>query len=150
VSSEQVAEALARLFRSLSKVRARVTEQAQVEGMSWSALMVLRPLVQSGPQRSSALADALCLDPSWISRQVAQLVQRGLVERRADPRDGRVCILAATEAGLELSARLQRSSDAYLAGKVAGWSAPDRRHLAVLLGRFAAELENDTTQATAR
>src|SRR5215831_12128099 len=100
-TGDMVAKALARLWLSLARVRHHLNEQAQRQGLSLSAFLVLRPLVQSGPLRSSALAEAVCMDPSWISRQVAHMVERGLVERHADRADGRVCILAATEAGVE-------------------------------------------------
>jgi DNA-binding MarR family transcriptional regulator len=92
----------------------------------------------------------VCLDPSWISRQVAHLVERGLVERRADRADGRICILAATKAGIETVVRLQKAADDYMVGTVAGWSEQDRRHLAVLLGRLADGLEADSVPASGR
>ena len=41
----------------------------------------------------------LCADPSTVSRQVASLVKAGLVERQADPDDGRASILVPTELG---------------------------------------------------
>jgi DNA-binding MarR family transcriptional regulator len=149
-SGELVARALARLWLSLARVRHHLSEQAQRQGLSLSAFLVLRPLIQSGPLRSSALAEAVCMDPSWISRQVAQLVERGLVERRADPADGRVCILAATDAGIETVARLQATADAQVAGTVAAWSEQDRRQLAMLLGRLADALEAGTGPAAGR
>ncbi|HVA92639.1 MAG TPA: MarR family transcriptional regulator [Chloroflexota bacterium] len=140
-SSDQVARAMARLWLSMAGMRRQMGGWAQSQGLSLSACIVLRPLVRFGPLRSSALAEAVCLDTSWISRQVAHLVERGLVERRADRADGRVCILAATEAGVEAVARLQQSLDEYMVGKVSGWSERDRRRLAMLLGRLAGELE---------
>ena len=125
-----------------------MSDRAQSEGLSLSAFIVLRPLVCSGPLRASALAEAVYLDLSWISRQVAHLVERGLVERRADRADGRVCILAATEAGIAAVARLQQASNEYVVGKVAGWSEQDRATLAALLGRLADDL--GAVPATAR
>jgi DNA-binding MarR family transcriptional regulator len=149
-TGDMVAKALARLWLSLARVRHHLNEQAQRQGLSLSAFLVLRPLVQSGPLRSSALAEAVCMDPSWISRQVAHLVERGLVERHADRADGRVCILAATEAGVETVLRLQETADAHVVDTVAGWSEQDRRHLAALLGRLADALEAGTGPDAAR
>src|SRR5665213_2281406 len=124
-SSDQMAQALTRLWQSMARMRQQMSERAQSAGLSMSAYIVLRPLVCSGPLRASALAEAVYLDLSWISRQVAHLVERGLVERRADQADGRVCILAATEAGIEAVARLQQASNEYVVGKVAAWSEQD-------------------------
>jgi DNA-binding MarR family transcriptional regulator len=140
-SGDDVAQALAQLWQSMARMRQLMNDRAQSEGLSLSAFIVLRPLVCSGPLRASALAEAVYLDLSWISRQVAHLVERGLVERRADRTDGRVCILAATEAGIEAVARLQQASNTYVADKVAGWSEQDRTALAVLLGRLTVALE---------
>ena len=140
-SSDHVAQALSRLWQSMATMRRQMSDRAQSEGLSLSSFIVLRPLAHSGPLRSSALAEAVCLDLSRISRQIAHLVERGLVERRADRADGRVCILAATEAGIEAVARLQHASNAYVVGKVAAWSEQDRTTLAALLERLAADLE---------
>lgn len=149
-SVEQVARAMGRLWLSLGRVRHHLGEQAHRQGLSLSAFLVLRPLVHSGPLRSSALAETVGMDPSWISRQVAQLVERGLVERRADRADGRVCILAVTDAGIETVARLHEAADAHMAGAVAGWPARDRRQLAALLGRLADTLEAGGAPAMGR
>ena len=140
-SAGQVAQAMARLFRALGIVRGHLVERAHSQGVSMPAFIVLRALVQSGPQRSRTLAETLYLDPSWISRQVAYLVERHLVERHADRKDGRVCILAATTTGAALYAQLQQSVDEYMASLVTDWPEQDRQHLSVLLERLAGELE---------
>jgi DNA-binding MarR family transcriptional regulator len=140
-SGDDVAQALAQLWQSMARMRQLMNDRAQSEGLSLSAFIVLRPLVCSGPLRASDLAETVYLDLSWISRQVAHLVERGLVERRADRTDGRVCILAATEAGIAAVARLQQASNTYVADKVADWSEQDRTTLAVLLGRLTVALE---------
>jgi DNA-binding MarR family transcriptional regulator len=142
-SGDDVGQALAQLWQSMARLRQLMNDRAQSEGLSLSAFIVLRPLVCSGPLRASDLAEAVYLDLSWISRQVAHLVERGLVERRADRTDGRVCILAATEAGIEAVARLQQASNTYVADKVADWSEQDRTMLAMLLGRLTVALEAD-------
>ena len=49
-----------------------------------------------GPMRAGALAECLQSDPSTVSRQVAALVKDGLLERRADPADGRASLLVLT------------------------------------------------------
>src|SRR5258705_13409065 len=64
-----------------------------------SALSMLLPLMRGGPMRLRDLADARGADPSTVSRQAAQLVQAGLIERDADPADGRARQLSLTEAG---------------------------------------------------
>ena len=87
-----------------------------------SPQFLLVKLAQLGPSRASELAEQVCADPSTVSRQVAHLVKSGLLERRADPDDGRASILVPTELGLakvrEFSSRRGRA----LAPVIADWS----------------------------
>jgi DNA-binding MarR family transcriptional regulator len=55
------------------------------------------------PLSQRALAARFGCDPSNISVLVDRLVERELVERRPDPADGRVKLIAATDAGRELA-----------------------------------------------
>jgi DNA-binding MarR family transcriptional regulator len=66
----------------------------------------LEALVESGPMRSSALAERLFLDKSTTSRVVATLVKKGYVEQRADESDGRATALHATLNGRRLHRRI--------------------------------------------
>jgi DNA-binding MarR family transcriptional regulator len=144
-----MALALTHLLRTLPRLKAQIEAQAQEEGLHMSSAVVLRILIDAGPQRSSAIAEALDLDPSWISRQVNHLVQCGLVERRIDPRDGRAIILAATAAGEDAYAQIHRLSVNFFARKVAHWADADRARLAVLLDQLAQELEVTGSPAAA-
>jgi DNA-binding MarR family transcriptional regulator len=55
------------------------------------------------PLSQRALAARFGCDPSNISVLVDRLVERELVERLPDPADGRVKLIAATDAGRELA-----------------------------------------------
>lgn len=66
----------------------------------------LEILVERGPSRSRALADALMLDKSTTTRVVDALVRKGYVARRPDPADARAVALSATEAGRALYERI--------------------------------------------
>lgn len=107
-----------------------------IGGVEWSAYLLLCPLVRLGPQRSSVLADAAHVDPSTISRQVTHLVDLGLVQRRADPEDGRATLLVATERGVAVHAQVQERRERAYAAMVADWPPDDVRRLAHLLGRL--------------
>ncbi|GAA1392383.1 MarR family winged helix-turn-helix transcriptional regulator [Pseudonocardia kongjuensis] len=89
-----------------------------------------------GPQRAVEVAATLHSDPSTISRQVTALVKAGLVERRADPGDGRASLLAATDEGFRVIETERRRRARVIAEVLAGWDAPDREALTGLLGRF--------------
>lgn len=52
-----------------------------------------------GPRRIGTLADDLGVNQSNASRLVARLNERGLVQRVADPKDGRASLVEATAVG---------------------------------------------------
>lgn len=52
--------------------------------------------------RPGACAQAIGWDSSRLSHQLRRLEKRGLVERRADPHDGRAAVLVTTDAGQEV------------------------------------------------
>nr|WP_246461122.1 MarR family transcriptional regulator [Nocardia transvalensis] len=126
--------------------RIRERTNAQVAAASGgeieiSAYSIIFRLLADGPMRSGALAEAMFSDASTISRQVAGLVKRELIERRADPDDGRASVLVVTDAGRELAGQLRRRRMEMLEHIVADWDQGDREQLAVLLRRFVDDYE---------
>ncbi len=66
----------------------------------------LEALVERGPSRSQALAEALLLDKSTTTRVVDALVRKGYVERQPDPDDARALALKVTATGRRLYRRI--------------------------------------------
>jgi DNA-binding MarR family transcriptional regulator len=95
--------------------------------------------------RASALAECLQSDPSTVSRQVAALVKEGLVERRADPEDGRASILALTSKADIVIAKHERLRIQHFAGMLSEWSDRDLARFADLLRRFTHDFEMSST-----
>ncbi|MGI5503475.1 MarR family winged helix-turn-helix transcriptional regulator [Lentzea sp. CA-135723] len=125
----------------LNKMHAQVTHQMAKQGMDKSAFVLLATLSGLGECRSSALAEAVLSDPSTISRQVAALVKDGLVERRADPADGRASVLAVTEAGRELIMNRRRQRNEAIEQVFADWADGDFKGFADLFERFVQDYE---------
>jgi DNA-binding MarR family transcriptional regulator len=75
-----------------------------------------------------------------MTKIVAKLEDRGLIQRTPHPSDGRQVILSATEAGREVHAQFERLRDEWLAARLAELT-PDERdvlaHAASVLGRIA-------------
>jgi DNA-binding MarR family transcriptional regulator len=90
------------------------------------------------------------LDPSTVSRAVAALVAQGLVERRADQRDGRASVLALTPAGRAALDDAHRSYGDLLDRALAGWTADEIAALATTLGRFADDVDRTLRSSTPR
>jgi DNA-binding MarR family transcriptional regulator len=76
-------------------------ELREEHGLPLAAYDVLVRLARASDRalRMSDLAERVLLSPSGLTRLVDRLVAKGLVERRADPDDGRVALASLTEAG---------------------------------------------------
>jgi DNA-binding MarR family transcriptional regulator len=120
------------------KVRAQTRDRAARvhPELSPAGYNVLAMLVRSGPQHAGALAAALDADKSMISRIVRQLTDLGLVERQADPADGRAAFVVATGTAVERVEALGSERRRRLRDVLAGWPAPDVRQLTALLARL--------------
>lgn len=136
-----VADNITSLLRTFGRARAQLLAAAQHD-VEWSAHMILKVLESEGPMRGSALAECLRSDPSTVSRQVAALVKDGLLERRADPDDGRASLLALTPEADAVLADHEVIRIQHFAHVLDGWSETDLRRFATLLRRFNAAYED--------
>ena len=125
-----VGDELGRLMRLVAAWKQRVRDEG-----GGDRLLLLR-LAKGGPLRATDLAADTLLDLSTVSRQIRSLVDRGLVERRPDPEDGRGTLLSPTAAGLAAVERYRAHRDRKMAEALAGWPAADRQDFARLLARF--------------
>lgn len=102
-------------------------------GMLPGTYKVFTTIAKHGPISPSTLAEILVADKAQVSRAVRDLEAAGLIDRAADPADGRSTRLTATAAGIErLSAA--RSADPHaLHDRLAGWDVSDIRTLTRLL-----------------
>jgi DNA-binding MarR family transcriptional regulator len=137
-----VADQFVRLMRSSTKARARLLAHAEHD-VEWSRQMLLKCVHNNdGPMRASEIAGCVNSDPSTVSRQVAALVREGLLERQADPDDGRASLLALTPKADAVLAEHDRIRLDHFARMLAGWSDSDLRRFAHLLARFTEDYES--------
>jgi DNA-binding MarR family transcriptional regulator len=99
-----------------------------------------------GPARVSLLADRLMTEMSTISRRLSTLEEKGLVERVADPTDGRAQLFELAPAGTELLARIRTESGAALAATLHGWSAAELTTLLSMLHRLESDLSQSNSE----
>ncbi|MEV6095877.1 MarR family winged helix-turn-helix transcriptional regulator [Nocardia sp. NPDC051981] len=132
---DAIAYEIARLTKLRDRTNAQVASMTQGE-IEPAAFSILFQLIHDGPKRSGALAEALYSDASTISRQVASLVKRGLIERRADPADGRVSVLDVTDTGRTVAAQIRARRNDSLRQMLVGWDPDERETFAALLRRF--------------
>src|SRR3712207_610214 len=127
-----LSEQMPRFMRLLHALKT----QHAAEGRDRAALVLLFPLVRLGPLRQGALAEIVHADPSTVSRHVAALIEKGLVQRVADETDGRASRLVVTDDGRAALEQLRADREAYLGRVTADWSPSDLATLTTLLGRL--------------
>lgn len=139
--AESVVDQIVRFARLMKRSGARFASQ-QRDGVEQAAYYLLAVLATEGPQRTTALAEAVHSDTSTVSRQVGALVRHGLVERQADPADGRACLLAATPTGATCFDQQRRARTAQIADVLGHWTSEDLRTVASLLERLNTDFES--------
>jgi DNA-binding MarR family transcriptional regulator len=117
-------------------VRRMTSLYNSIEILDRSAVLLLAELQVQGPLGISTLATNLQLDISTVSRQTAALEAKGLVERLADPEDGRVCLLQITPLGEAQLREVRQIYHAMLAEMLEDWSEEDLCLFKKLLGRY--------------
>jgi DNA-binding MarR family transcriptional regulator len=95
------------------------------------------------------LATRCGLDASTISRAVTALVTRGLVQRSADPADGRAAILTLTPAGRAALADVEQQEAELLADALQNWAAPDIDAFTAALTRFVDDVTTHLDRTSA-
>lgn len=120
---EEIAGALAEVagvvIRSLADRR----------GMSFTTASTLGRLERDGPARLTALAAAEGVAQPSMTQLVQRLENQGLAVRVSDPGDGRVTLVALTDAGREVLAERRKERNARLARLLSALSEEERRAL---------------------
>ena len=132
VALEREIGLLLRRSRAISTRLARELHP-DLDGAAYGLLALLE---DAGPLRAGDLVLRLGLDKSTVSRQVASLVELGLVDRVADPEDGRAQVLSPSAEGSARLAAIRSVRRARWESDLAGWPADDVASLAVLLERL--------------
>lgn len=116
-------------------VSAAFARKVESEGVTVSEWVVLRTLIDAAPCAPRLVAERTGLHKAPISRLLDRLVQRDLVQRKADPEDARAQIISLTPKGRMLVPRLAAMADANDAEYFAHLSSTDRNHLMRILRR---------------
>jgi DNA-binding MarR family transcriptional regulator len=120
--------AIGRLSRRL-----RATAAGSAAGLTPTKISVLLTVVREGPIRLSALAESESLNPTMLSRVIADLVEAGLLARTSDDGDRRAAWVEATEDGDQLAERMRRERTDAVNEALEGLAPADRRLLETAL-----------------
>jgi DNA-binding MarR family transcriptional regulator len=116
--------AIGRLSRRL-----RTTAAGSAAGLTPTRVSVLLTVVRAGPIRLSALAETESLNPTMLSRIIADLVDAGLLARTSDDGDRRAAWVEVTEDGRGLAQRMRRERTDAVNEALEGLAPADRRLL---------------------
>ncbi|WP_177232054.1 MarR family winged helix-turn-helix transcriptional regulator [Agromyces sp. CF514] len=138
-TDEAIAEVEQQVSMLFSRVRLVWKEAAQQihPDLQPAAYKLLSTIVRLGTTNAHVLAETFEMDKSVVSRQVRALEELGLVETRADERDGRVRVLVATELAIERVSRVREANQQRLRDVLAGYPEAELRSFSELLRRIA-------------
>lgn len=92
---------------------------------------VLFLLARTGECRPSELATEIGVSQSSLSRQIGELVERGLIDRHPDPDDRRAHRVSCSAAGVEVLDLVRKRRTERLSAALAGW---DEEHIITAIG----------------
>jgi DNA-binding MarR family transcriptional regulator len=123
-ATSDVAPLASRLRLAIARTARRLRQEAGGD-LSPSQTAALATIEQQGPLTPSELAAAERVQRPTATRIIARLEAGGLIERAADPADGRACLVTVTARGRELLQRLRGRKNAYLARNLRDLDADD-------------------------
>lgn len=115
---------------SLLRVARRVRAEKSDADLTDAQFSVLATLDRRGPLSLRVLAEYERVQPPSMTRTAGHLGERGLIERRPDPADGRQAIVDLTPAGRTAVTETRRRRDAWLGRRLEGLDDDERAVLA--------------------
>jgi DNA-binding MarR family transcriptional regulator len=121
------AQRLRIVFGRLARLLRATDAAGPAADLTPTRVVVLLNTVRNGPIRLAELAEQEGLNPTMLSRTVADLVEAGLVVRTADAGDRRSAWLAPTDAGRGLAEEIRRHRTRALGDALSGLDQGDQR-----------------------
>ena len=114
---DAVIEVASRLRLAIARTARRLRQHSGSD-LSAALTAALATVESRGPLTPSELAEIEHVRRPTATRILARLEGQGLVERTADPADGRSFLVAVTPAGATVLERLRKRKNAYLARRL--------------------------------
>jgi DNA-binding MarR family transcriptional regulator len=118
-----------RLRVAIDKLSRRLRPTEAGSGLTPSQTSVLFTIVRLGPLGPSEISEIERINPTMLSRVIAQLCQQGLISREPNPDDKRAALVKATTAGQHLRKRIHRERAQSLREHVGKLSDSQREQL---------------------
>jgi DNA-binding MarR family transcriptional regulator len=119
-TDDRLTDAAAHLRMAIVRTSRRLRQEAagETSGLTPTSVSALVTIELHGPLTPSELADIERVKRPSMTRTLSCLERQGLVERTADPADGRSALVSVNAAGRERLRRLRRRKNAYLARRM--------------------------------
>lgn len=128
-------------------IRAAYDERLASLGLTLSLASLTSYVADFGPVNQTRVAEHLGQGRAVTGTQIDRLESLGYVERRPDPQDRRVWLVAITPAGLDLTESIADVDRVLRAELRAGITRADRQTLAATLVRLQENLHRSTDQS---
>ncbi|RKR75064.1 MarR family winged helix-turn-helix transcriptional regulator [Frondihabitans australicus] len=129
-----------RLSKHLDRARRAAFTASDLESWEFDVLSALRRAGRPYQLSPKALLTQTLVSSGTMTNRIDRLVERGLVERRTDPRDGRGILVTMTPSGAEAADRAIANLVQAEAELLRDLSAQDRETLTALLRSLALTL----------
>ncbi|MFK3678271.1 MarR family winged helix-turn-helix transcriptional regulator [Microbacterium sp. NPDC090218] len=133
----------------ITHFRRVITENANrvSPGMLPGAYKIFTTIARCEKVTVSTLSERMLMDKGQVSRTVRELEELGLIERSADPADGRSFLLQLTTRGEERLAAARLPQEGRLLSTLEDWSLTDIGNLTRLLHALASGAAPGSTAA---
>src|SRR4051812_14485070 len=140
----QVLSRVGRLARHLERARRTAFAASDLESWEFDVLAALRRAGSPYQLSPKALLQQTLVSSGTMTNRIDRLVERGLVERRTDPNDGRGILVQMTGQGLSrVDAAITRLVDAE-AELLSGLSPTDQERLSGLLRKLSLGFDEES------
>lgn len=143
--NDELADLAGRLRLPIMRL-ARHLRRHTVTDLTPAQFSVLARVAEFGPVSLGRLAEIEVVKPPTITRIVAALEERGLIQREESDPDRRKVTVSATSEGWHVLARIRARRDTFLAARLAELSPAEIRRLegvVTILERLAEQVRPD-------
>ena len=122
----------------IRRVRRVIGERARAvhPDLQPASYLILAYVATSGPVRASVLVEQFDIDKGAISRQLAHLIELGLLAKEPDPADARASLLSISDEATRRMADVAEHRHKWLDERLGDWSAEELDAFVGELGRY--------------
>ena len=139
-----------RLLSCTMAIEKEVQRRFAEKGMTLPRFDVLAAIDRRGEMKMGELSEALLVSNGNVTQLVQKLVRDGLVDYRKPPGDRRASIVALTDEGKQVFAKMARAHQDWIDQMLGGLNFTQRERLYVALGILKMSIANAAARRRGR